>query len=201
MKKLKVVLLSCAIIYPCTSIMSAQSVLANTPISNCIQSLLYRNTSFQGLKRTELSERAALSVCTGVMTNEQAGSVKNCVESLLYRNTSFQGLKRTETSEDTAISACALSRSTPTNNPANPAPGSNTININVNPGANQNPLSTGSPQGISDCMKRLMYQRKLVCTRQRCSHFPSEGFGGWEMQDVRTEVSEAAAVQACQNAR
>ncbi|OUL32943.1 hypothetical protein BV372_18010 [Nostoc sp. T09] len=201
MRNLKIFLVSCAIIYPCTSIINVQTALANTPASNCIQSLLYRNTSFDGLKRTELSEQMAVSICTGVNTNEQANSVKNCVESLLYRNTSFSGPRRTEISEDTAINACALSRNTPNSNFNNPAPGSNTININVNPGANQNPIAGGSPKAITDCMKRLMYEQKLVCTRNRCSHFPSEGFGGWEMQDVRTDVSETAAVQACQSAR
>jgi hypothetical protein len=62
----------------------------------------------------------------------------------------------------------------------------------------------GSPEAITTCMRRLMYERKLVCTRTgfpRCSSMPSEGFGGWQTQDVRTEISEAAAVQACQNAR
>jgi hypothetical protein len=59
----------------------------------------------------------------------------------------------------------------------------------------------GSPEAIASCMRRLMYERKLFCTRSRCSSIPSEGFGGWQTQNVRTEISEAAAVQACQNAR
>lgn len=59
----------------------------------------------------------------------------------------------------------------------------------------------GSPEAIATCMRRLMYERKLVCTRDRCSSIPSEGFGGWQTQNVRTEISEDAAVQACQNAR
>jgi hypothetical protein len=59
----------------------------------------------------------------------------------------------------------------------------------------------GSPEAIASCMRRLMYERKLVCTRDRCSSIPSEGFGGWQTQNVRTEISEDAAVQACQNAR
>jgi len=69
--------------------------------------------------------------------------------------------------------------------------------------SNNIPSPGGSPQAITDCMKRLMYERKLVCTRSSftCSYFPSEGFAGWEMQDVRTEISDAVAVQACQNAR
>ena len=70
--------------------------------------------------------------------------------------------------------------------------------------SNNIPSPGGSPQAITDCMKRLMYERKLVCTRSGfpgCSHFPSEGFAGWQTQDVRTEISDAVAVQACQNAR
>ena len=66
------------------------------------------------------------------------------------------------------------------------------------------PQIGGSPQAIVDCMKRLMYERKLVCTCTGfpgCSSFPSEGFGGWQTQNVRTSISETAAVQACQNAR
>lgn len=62
----------------------------------------------------------------------------------------------------------------------------------------------GSPEAIASCMRRLMYERKLVCTRTgfpKCSSIPSEGFGGWQTQNVRTETSEDAAVQACQNAR
>ena len=70
--------------------------------------------------------------------------------------------------------------------------------------SNNIPSPGGSPQAITDCMKRLMYERKLVCTRSGfpgCSHFPSEGFAGWQTQDVRTDISDAVAVQACQNAR
>lgn len=68
----------------------------------------------------------------------------------------------------------------------------------------QQPQIGGSPQAIADCMKKLMYERKLVCTRTGfpgCSNFPSEGFGGWQTQNVRTSISETAVVQACQNAR
>lgn len=113
----------------------------------------------------------------------------------------YQGAKRTQTSEETAIGACAISRATPQNNPI---PASNTII--VVPGGNPTTPSTpgGSPKAITDCMKRLMYERKLVCTRSgfpRCSHFPDEGFGGWQTQDVRTDVSEQTAVQACGNAQ
>lgn len=77
-----------------------------------------------------------------------------------------------------------------------------------NPGPVNNPgwsgQAGGSPTAIAACMKKLMYERKLVCTRTgfpSCSSIPHEGFAGWEMQDVRTEISETAAVQACQNAR
>ena len=52
-------------------------------------------------------------------------------------------------------------------------------------------------------MKKLMYERELVCTRTQfsCSAFPQECFAGWQTQDVRTDISESAAVQACKNAR
>jgi hypothetical protein len=47
-----------------------------------------------------------------------------------------------------------------------------------------------------------MYEQKLVCTRSYCSQFRQEaGYSGWELQAVRTGISETAAVQACQNAR
>ncbi len=81
--------------------------------------------------------------------------------------------------------------------PSNPG-----LMINPNLGWPNQP--GGSPAAIAACMKKLMYERKLVCTRTgfpSCSSIPSEGFAGWEMQDVRTEISETAAVQACQNAR
>jgi len=65
----------------------------------------------------------------------------------------------------------------------------------------------GSPQAIADCMKKLMYERRPVCTRSYCAQLRSpaenanDNFGGWQWQIVRTEISETAAVQACQNAR
>jgi len=66
-----------------------------------------------------------------------------------------------------------------------------------------NPNNTigGSPEGIQNCMRGLLYKRQLVCTRDRCSSIPREGFGGWQSQNVRTELGESAAAQACQNAR
>src|SRR4028118_94284 len=64
------------------------------------------------------------------------------------------------------------------------------------------PQIGGSPQGIANCMKNLMYEQRLVCTESSCSQSTREdGFGGWQLQIVRTEISEAGAVQACQNAR
>ncbi|MDX2255878.1 MAG: hypothetical protein NW214_10205 [Pseudanabaenaceae cyanobacterium bins.39] len=67
----------------------------------------------------------------------------------------------------------------------------------------KNDDSSGSPEAIASCMKKLMYERKLVCTRTEfsCSAFPREGFAGWQTQDVRTDISESAAVRACRNAR
>jgi hypothetical protein len=64
--------------------------------------------------------------------------------------------------------------------------------------------SGGSPEAIASCMKKLMYERKLVCTRDSinaCSAYPQDGWAGWQAQDVRTDISESAAVQACKNAR
>jgi hypothetical protein len=83
---------------------------------------------------------------------------------------------------------------TPFGCPASPTPSSA-------PPARQ-PQIGGSPQAIASCMKNLMYEQRLVCTRSRCSQLNREdGWGGWQLQTVRTEISEAAAVQACQNAR
>ncbi len=60
----------------------------------------------------------------------------------------------------------------------------------------------GNPQAISDCMNKLMYEQRLVCTRSYCSRLsPQDGFGGWQRQTVRTAISEDAAVRACRNAR
>jgi len=64
------------------------------------------------------------------------------------------------------------------------------------------PQIGGSPQAITACLKNLMYEQRLVCTRSYCSQLNQEdGYGGWQLQTVRTGISEAAAVQACQNAR
>jgi hypothetical protein len=60
----------------------------------------------------------------------------------------------------------------------------------------------GSPQGIQQCMNSLLYRQELVCTRASgCSGIPKEGIGGWEYRSVRTQTSDTAAAQACQNAR
>jgi len=57
-------------------------------------------------------------------------------------------------------------------------------------------------QAIAACMKSLMYEQRLVCTRSYCSQLSREdGFGGWQLQTIRTGISETGAVQACQNAR
>ncbi|MBD1848207.1 hypothetical protein H6F89_33620 [Cyanobacteria bacterium FACHB-63] len=69
-------------------------------------------------------------------------------------------------------------------------------------GGMMQPAPSGNGRAISTCMKNLMYEQRLVCTRSYCSQLSREdGWGGWQLQTVRTEISEAAAVQACQNAR
>jgi hypothetical protein len=68
--------------------------------------------------------------------------------------------------------------------------------------------SVGDPQAIADCVKKLLYERKPVCTRDGyCARLGSpeenanNNFGGWQWQTVRTSMSESAAAQACQGAR
>ena len=64
------------------------------------------------------------------------------------------------------------------------------------------PQIGGSPQAIAACLKNLMYEQRLVSTRSYCSQLNREDdYGGWQLPTVRTGISEAAAVQACQNAR
>lgn len=92
---------------------------------------------------------------------------------------------------------------TPFGCPASPTPTSAPI---VQPPVIYQPQSQpqigGSPGAIADCMKNLMYEQRLVCTRNYCSQLRQEaGYGGWQLQTVRTGISEAAAVQACRNAR
>ncbi|MEH2182475.1 hypothetical protein [Nostoc sp.] len=137
MKGLKVVLLFCAVVYPFSSVIGSKIALADTPISSCINSLLYTSTPW-GAERTKLSEQTVASVCKGVTTQEEASSIKNCIDSLLYTNTPW-GAERTQTSEETAINACAISRITPQNNSI---PGNNTII--VVPGGN--PTLPSTPQ-------------------------------------------------------
>jgi hypothetical protein len=169
------------------NIIASPAVFAQTPISDCINSLLYTDTSF-GRQRSKVSEQTASRVCTGVKTEQESQSVKSCFKSLLYRETSF-GSQRTDTSEETAIQACTIARDTPT-------PPTNTGVILV-PIPNK---PTQSPEAVAKCMRQLLYTRKLVCTRTgfpSCSSIPSEGFAGWQTQDVRTEISEDAAAKAC----
>jgi hypothetical protein len=66
----------------------------------------------------------------------------------------------------------------------------------------------GDPQAVADCVKKLLYERKPVCTRDGlCARLGSpeenanNNFGGWQWQTVRTSISESSAAQACQGAR
>ena len=62
-----------------------------------------------------------------------------------------------------------------------------------------NPIGGGSPQAIQQCMENLLYRTEVR------KPFPSwiciENDVNCKTVRVRTELSEAAAVQACQNAR
>ena len=77
---------------------------------------------------------------------------------------------------------------------------------NDEPREPRNDNSGGSPEAIASCMKKLMYERKPVCTRSDCARLSSpeenanSGFGGWQWQTVRTSTSENAAVRVCRNA-
>lgn len=113
MKGFAVILLFCASYCPLSLINGSQIAIADTPISSCINSLLYRNNLGEA-ERTEISEQAVVNVCKGVTTQIEVSSVKTCVESLLYRRDNQDKIIRTQTSEEVAISACAISRNTPT---------------------------------------------------------------------------------------
>jgi hypothetical protein len=102
-------------------------------------------------------------------------------------------------SEQEAVNQCRNAAGsnpiTPTNNP-NP-------NLIIIPGGGgsilTNPVGGGSPQAIQQCMQNALYRTEV-----------QKPFPGWicvpndvncRTVTVRTEISEAAAVQACQNAR
>jgi hypothetical protein len=133
-------------------------------------------------------EQTASKVCGGVKTEQESQSVQSCFNSLLYTAaTSNSNSQRTQTSEETAIQACAIARDAPPSNP-----GVILVPVQTKP--------TRPPEAVVNCMRQLLYTRKLVCTRTgfpRCSSIPQEGFAGWQTQDVRTDVSEDAATQAC----
>jgi hypothetical protein len=93
---------------------------------------------------------------------------------------------------------------TPFGCPPSPAPSAPPPQAPViyQPQPQPQPQMGGSPQAIAQCVKTLMYEQRLVCTRSYCSSSRQQaGYGGWELQTVRTGISEAGAVQACQNAR
>ncbi|GAA6619651.1 hypothetical protein [Scytonema sp. NUACC26] len=60
-----------------------------------------------------------------------------------------------------------------------------------------NPNSGGTAEGITSCIQRLLYRPAKVCTRATPSGYCYE----WGNGQKRTEISEATAAQACQNAR
>ena len=77
---------------------------------------------------------------------------------------------------------------------------------NDEPRVPSNDNSGGSPEAIASCMKKLMYERKPVCTESSCFSLRSpeenanRSFGGWQWQTVRTSTSENSAVRVCRNA-
>ncbi len=168
-----------------TNLITSQTAFAGTPVSDCINSLLYTETNW-GSPRTQISEQTASQVCRGVKTQQESQSVQSCFDSLLYQETNW-GRQRTKTSEETAIQACAIAHEQPSSNP-----GTILVPVQTRP--------TRSPQATANCMHKLLYTRKLVCTRQGfpgCSSIPQEGFAGWQTQDVRTDISEDSAARAC----
>lgn len=93
-----------------TGLFSSNQATASTPVSNCVNSLLYKESNFYFDKvRTELSENTAVDVCKGVTSKAQSASVVNCVNSLLYKESNFSFDKvRTELSENSAVVACKI---------------------------------------------------------------------------------------------
>lgn len=66
-------------------------------------------------------------------------------------------------------------------------------------GSGQSPSVGGSPEAIAQCMKKILYVEKKICTDAWGRADGSCSFSRTEQ--VRTGVSESAAAQACQNAR
>jgi hypothetical protein len=65
---------------------------------------------------------------------------------------------------------------------------------NIAPTGSSQPRG-GSPDGIASCVNKLLYKNVEVCTQTRfgsCSKI--------EIRQVRSDISENVAVQACQNA-
>ncbi len=56
----------------------------------------------------------------------------------------------------------------------------------------------GSSDGIVSCVQRLLYKDVKVCTRTDFSG--TRCLGDWRTSQVRTDISENVAAQACQNA-
>lgn len=54
----------------------------------------------------------------------------------------------------------------------------------------------GSPDGIASCVNKLLYKNAQVCTRT----YISGSCRDWETRQVRSDISENVAAQACQNA-
>ena len=110
-------------------------------------------------------------------------------------------IKVSALSEEEAVNQCRNAvggnLGTPTNN-FNP-----NVPLIIIPGGGgsmlTNPIGGGSPQAIQQCMENLLYRTEVQ------KPFPSwicvANDVNCRTVRVRTEISESAAVQACQNAR
>lgn len=104
-------------------------------------------------------------------------------------------------SEEEAVNQC---RNEVGGNPAGPVsnPNQNTPLIIIPGGGGTtfpNPVGGGSPQAIQQCMENLLYRIEVQKPFPAWNCVPNDV--NCKTVRVRTEISETAAVQACQNAR
>jgi hypothetical protein len=104
-------------------------------------------------------------------------------------------------SEEEAVNQC---RNAVGGNPVAPVsnPNQNTPLIIIPGGGGTtlpNPVGGGSPQAIQQCMENLLYRTEVQKPFPNWTCVPNDV--NCRTVRVRSEISEAAAVQACQNAR